>query len=483
MLRDLKSLGRDTVIYGLSTVVGRLVNVFLLPIYTHYLAPGDYGVASTVFAYLAFLNVVYAYGMDLAFMRFSGRGKDGETGNFSTPFFSVAATSILLSAAIYVFAGPVARLADVPPGLENVVKLSAWILALDAIAIVPFAELRLARRATAYAGIKTANIILNVALTYFFLGRLRLGVPGVFLAAMAASSATLTMLAPVVAKKLEFKFDRPLHKEMLHFGLPLIPAGIASMVVQVIDRPIMMRMSGDAAVGIYTANYKLGIFMQLIINMFDMAWRPFILPRAESPDVKRLIARVLTYFCAGSAVVVIAVSLFIRDVVALPLLGGKPLIHPDYWSGLPVVPWVLLAYFFNGVYYNFLTPVNLAKRNDLVAVATALGAIVNVAAILILLPRWGIVGAAAATLLAYVVMACVLYFLAQKVYPVDYEWARLTRVAAAFSASGALAWYFWDSPLWSRGLIVLTIPVILAASGFVAEDERAALRRRLARSA
>src|SRR4051812_36334885 len=133
MFSDLKKLGRDTLIYGLSTVVGRLLNVFLLPFYTHYLLPEEYGAVSTIFAYLAFLNVVYGYGMDLAFMRFSGKAGEGETRNFSTPFLSVAATSIGLSALISAGAGPLGALLGFPAAFQPVLRLAAWILAFDAV--------------------------------------------------------------------------------------------------------------------------------------------------------------------------------------------------------------------------------------------------------------------------------------------------------------------------------------------------------------
>jgi O-antigen/teichoic acid export membrane protein len=305
----------------------------------------------------------------------------------------------------------------------------------------------------------------------------------VFLAAAAASAATLLMLAPVIVRKLDFSFDRPLYKELLRFGLPLIPAGLASMVVQVIDRPILMALTSGAAVGIYTANYKLGIFMQMVVNMFDMAWRPFILPRGDEPGVKKLIARVLTYFCAGGAFVVLAVSLFIKDLVALPLMGGKPLIHPSYWPGLPIVPVVLLGYFFNGVYYNFLAPINLAKRNDLVVIATALGAVVNVAANLLLIPRLDIMGAAWATLAAYFAMALALYALGNQVFPVEYEWPRLARLAGVFAVCGVLARWAADGTAATRAGVLLSLPVLLGAVGFFSPEELAAARRRLSRFA
>jgi len=481
MLRQLKQLGRETLVYGLSTVVGRLLNILLLPFYTHALVPAEYGLVATLFSYIAFLNILYAYGMDFAFMR--NQDSAGKANGFSTPFLSLAATSIFFSILIYGAAGPLANAAGLPSGLEDLVRYAAWILALDALALIPFAELRLSHRAGAYAGIKVANIAINLILNYVFLVQLKMGIRGVFLANLAASSATLTLLTPVIAQKLQLAFDKGLYRSLLRFGLPLIPAGLASMMVQVIDRPILKALTDDAAVGVYQANYRLGFFMMMVVNMFDMAWRPFYLQKARDPQAKELLARVLTYFVLGGSMIVLGLSLFIADIVALPLLGGKPLIHPDYWSGLPIVPVVLLAYLFNGIYINLLAPVTLANRSEFVAYATGLGALVNVAANLFLIPRWGIMGAAAATLAAYAAMAGFLFYLGRGIYPLPYEYRRLARIGiclGTFSlAAMACRPYISSTPSWTafRLGLLAAMPLTLLVTGFFNEEELLVLKR------
>lgn len=487
MFGDLKRLGRETLVYGFSTVVGRLLNFFLLPFYTHTLAPPQLGVVAALFSYIAFLNVVYAYGMDFAFMReASVEQPQRKNAAFSTAFWSIAVTSLFFSALLHRaadFLGPSIGLA---PELSAVVGYSAWILALDAMALVPFAELRLSHRAGAYAGIKIANIVITLLLNYLFLAKLKMGVRGVFLANLAASSATLTMLSPVIARKLGAAFDRGIWRSLVGFGLPLVPAGLASMMVQVVDRPIVLAIAGAQAAGIYQANYKLGIFMMLVVSMFDMAWRPFFLQKAQDPDLKEVLARVLTYFAAGGALIVLAVSLFISDIAAFPVLG-RPLIHPAYWPGLTIVPVVLLGYLFNGLYVNFLAPVYLAKRSGLVVYATAAGAAVNVIANLVLIPRISIMGAAVATLLAYVAMAGVLHQLARRVFPIPYEYGRLAHlgaVFAAFAGIGALLFRLGGAPGFSLKLCLLVgMPGALAATGFFYEEEAAAFKNWLKRPA
>ncbi|MBI5631263.1 MAG: oligosaccharide flippase family protein [Elusimicrobia bacterium] len=487
MLKDIKQLGRESLLYGLSTVLGRFLNILLLPLHTYFLSPAELGVVATLFSYLAFLNILYGYGIDFAFMRHDpgsrGRSDSPARTCFSTAFWSLAATSLAFSGLIHAAAGPLSALAGVPASLSDAVRYSAWILAFDALALIPFAQLRLNHRAGLYAGVKIFNIAMNVALSYVFLARWRMGASGVFLANMISSCATLAALSPVLAAELEGLFDWPVYKSLLRFALPLVPAGLASMVVQVIDRPILKFLTDDATVGLYQANYRLGILMMMGINMFDMAWRPFFLQRGDAPDSKRLFARILTYFVLAGSAVLLFIHLFIASLVAIPILAGRPLIHPNYWIGLPIVPVVTASYLFNGIYVNMLAPVSLAKRTELVAYATAAGALVNVPANLLLIPAHGMMGAAWATLLAYATMALALFLMGRKVYPIDYEYGRLAHIALCLGAAGAGAYFLGlgvgSDRLGVRALLLLAFPAALVLTGFLEPEEQAALRKRI----
>jgi O-antigen/teichoic acid export membrane protein len=252
------------------------------------------------------------------------------------------------------------------------------------------------------------------------------------------------------------------------------------MAVQVIDRPILKYLTDDATVGIYQANYRLGIFRMMAVNMFDAAWRPFFLQRAADDAGRQVLARVMTYFVAAAGLLLLFLGLFIPQIVSLPLMGGRPLINPVYWAGLPIVPVVTLGYLFNGIYVNLLAPATLAKRSELVAYATGLGAAVNVATNLLWIPRWGMMGAAAATLAAYAAMAGSLYLMSRKVYPIAYEGGRLLRVAGCLAAVGlaarAIGLDFSPDRAAARLLLLLAFPVLLAFSGFCDEGEISALK-------
>lgn len=485
MLHELRRLMKETAIYGLSTVVGRLLNFLLTPFYTHALIPAEYGLVATVFSYLAFLNVVYGHGMDFAFMR---HFKEDDAPERRQAVFSTAQVSLVLwpavvSALLYVFAAPVARAAGLPPSLAVVARYAALILFFDAAALVPFAYLRMRHKAASYAGIKLVNIALNLVLNYVFLVRAPMGVRGVFLASAVTSVVTLILLTPVLLEELRPRFEGRLYAELLRFALPILPAGIASMMVQVIDRPILQAMTDARVVGLYQANYRLGIVMMLVVNMFDAAWRPFFLQRAGKPGAEEVFARVLTYFAALAGFVFLGISLLVPNLAALPLSHGRTLIHPAYWEGLPIVPVVTLGYVFNGLYINLLAPVTLAKKTERVAFATALGALVNVGTNLLWIPRWGMMGAALATLAAYAAMAGALYLMGRKLHPIPYETGRLAFALGAalvvLLAARSLGVTMASDKLGVRLGLLLAYPAALALGGFLYPDERRALLARL----
>lgn len=474
MLREMRSLARESLVYGLSTVLGRLLNFLLAPLFTHLLSPSDNGVVNTTYAYVAFLTVVFGLALDTAYLRL-GR-KDGKPDGrvFSTAFWTVAGAAFAFALALTAGAERLAPFLELPPGSEVVVRCAAWILALDAVCSLPFAELRAAQRASTYAAVKLASIALNIALCVLFVVYARLGVAGVFLANLLASTASLALLLPTLLRRVDGGPDAALLRPLLAFSLPLVPAGLASMVVQVADRPILLAYSDLAVVGVYSASYKLGVLMMLVVAMFDQAWKPYFLQRAGRPDLDALMARVLTWFSAGTAWVFLAVALLVEPVVTAPLLpGGKSIIHPLFWGGLPIVPVVAFGYLLAGLYYVMLAPLMVAGRTGAVAVATACGAAVNLAALLLLIPRGGMMGAAWATAAAYAAMALAVFVQGRRAHPVPYEWGRVGLVAAW---TGALFLAGSRLPAAGRFLLVAGYPAGLALARFLSPDEREEIR-------
>jgi len=484
LFKDIRSLGKETLIYGLSTVVARLLNFILLPFYTHYLAPGEYGIITTVFAYIAFFNIVYEYGMDQAYLRFAaGKSEEEAAAIFSTCWLSLAVTSTSLSALVFWNAEALACLGGLRAEAAPLVRYAACVLALDALNAVPFAELRLRHKAWQYVMTRVLNIATNAGANVLLLAGLHLGSRGVFIAALLASSVSLTLLAPVLIARLKPAFDGKLYPELLRFSLPLVPAGLGAMMVQVIDRPVMLRLTDDVTVGIYQANYRMGIFMLLINTMFDQAWRPFFLERAGKPGADALFGRVLTYYLLVGICVVLGLAFFLADIVTFPFFG-TPLIHPNYWGGLKVLPVILTAYLFHGAYINFLASITISKRTDLLPWITALGAAVSIGGNFALIPVMGMMGAAWSVFASYAAMACAMGLLGRKVHPIPYEWNRVGKILATGAAAAILALamrslhggtgVYW---VLSRLGILTMVPVTLYLVGFFEPDELEVLKR------
>lgn len=428
MIDKVKRLGKETLIYGTSTIVARLFNFFLVPVYTYYLATSQYGVIATVFAFMALFNIVYQYGMDQAYLRFAQDHKDKNV--FSTPFNAVLMTSVALSLIIYTLSPYIAAALGI--GRENayLIKYCCFILALDALNIIPFAKLRFEHRAWHFVIIRTVSIMVNVAGNLLALACFKAGVDGIFMAGIAASLASLILLLPVIKEDFKLAFDTKLFKAMFAFSWPFIPAGMASIMVNVIDKPLLSHLAGLSEVGIYQANFKIGVFMMLAVSMFDQAWRPFFIQASAKPDCKELFAEIFTYFAAAASWLFLGLSLLIPTIIQTKFLGFN-LIHESYWSGLNIIPLVLAGYLFYGFYINFMVAPVLTKKTKVLMFITLAGAAASVITNIILVPVIGIVGAGWAIFVSYVVMALALFIFLQRNYPVNYHYKKLSLMACA----------------------------------------------------
>ncbi len=432
MAKDIKRLGKETLVYGTSTVLARLLNFCLVPFYTYYLIPGQYGIIATVFAAVALFNVVFLFGMDQSYLRFASDAPD-KNKVFRQCFYGVLINGAVLGGLLWLFNESAARLIGITSQAGYLLKLAAVILFLDVLNMIPFTKLRLERRAWYFASVRTASIVVNVLGNIYFIAVLHKGIASILWANIFASLASLLLLSPVVYSELKqnysFAFDWKLEKEMLAFAWPFVPSGLASLFVSVIDKPILVHLAGPEQVGIYQANFKIGVFMMLIVSMFDQAWRPFFLAHAKDNDAKDTFARVLSYFAALASWVLLGLIFLIPDIIQSNLLGSFHLIAPAYWSGLAVIPLVLGGYFCYGLYVNFMVGPVLTKKTRVLLWITLLGAAVSITTNLTLVPQLGILGAGWAVLLSYATMAVALFCFTQRVYPICYEYKKLAALA------------------------------------------------------
>ena len=472
MIEKIKELSKDTVVYGISTIVGRFLNFILVPFYTNIFIPADYGVITNVYAFIAIMNIIFIYGMDAAYLKFS---KDKELGsekdNFSTPYFSVLILSFVFCLFILLLRNGIGSELAVPANYNYLLILVSAILFTDSIAVLPFIKLRIERKAKKFALFKIINISINVLLNLILILKYKMGIEAVFISNLAASAFTFLLLMPSVINSLKLSFSKKIFNRMLKFGLPYLPAGLASMIIQVIDRPIMEHLTDLKTLGIYQANYKLGIFMMLFVSMFQYAWQPFFMQEAGGAEAKKVFSKVMTYFTLAGSVILVLLSLFIDDFVKFEIFG-RTIIGSSYWSGLNIVPVILLAYLFNGLYVVFTAGIYIKEKSIYVPVITGIAAAVNIIINFILIPEMGIMGAALATLASYFVMSAGLYLVTRKFYKIEYEKKKIALIFFFVMITGIIYYVlYYNEQLFLIYKFLLLILFLASILFFIVDKE------------
>jgi O-antigen/teichoic acid export membrane protein len=434
----IKELVSDTAVYGLSSVVARFLNYLLVPFYTGFFEPAAYGVISLIYAAIVFLNVIFTFGMESAYIRYATEREQSKN------VFRTIQTALFLVGTVFAMlmllgSGWLMGLMSLDgDGASIMYILLIGILWFDTLSIVPYAELRLLRKSFTYAGYRIINVIINLTLNIYLVAYLGWGIEAVLWSNVIASGVTAIGLWIYTRAQFAGRFDTVILKQALLFGLPYVPNGLGFAVNEVIDRFFLNSMSPEHIqqiygiayspediTGIYNACYKLAIFMLLSVQMFRMAWQPFFMKYSKSEDNKPLFADVFDWFNILSASIFMLVSLFVYEIVAInvPILNGT-LIDSRYWEGLHIVPVLLLAYWFQGWFVVFSAGIFIKDQTAKLPVITLVGAAITLILNIILVPFMGMMGAAIATLVCYAVISIMLLRTAKKAMNIPYRVAR-----------------------------------------------------------
>jgi O-antigen/teichoic acid export membrane protein len=467
----LKSLLKDSLLYGVSSLLSRFLNFLLVPFYTHLLTPADFGVSNIIFALVAFCNILWQAGFDTAYLRL--RHDEDETGGkrlFATAFWSLCVTAGLGTAFLVLSAPWVAGGLAIPEAHRPLLRWAALILWLDALAVVPMAHWRFERRALNYSLLRVFNVVVNIGGNLYFVWHLRSGLPGIFWSNALASGVTLLPLMPLLFQQLRrhlpWIWDQTRLKSLLQLGLPMVPAGLYGIVNDIAGRLFIAWLLTDAAVsilypgtgwtvldmtGIFAAAWKLGIFGLLLTQMYRLAWQPFFMKHGKDTDAPRLfglILRLLLVFIGCSTGMVM---LWLDKWVAIPI-AGRRLIAEPYWGGLPLVPVILLAYAFQAVFIHFTVGIYLAKRTRYLLTSNGIGAAVTIMGNWLLIPYWGLWGACWSAVACYAVIAFLVARQSQKLFPIELGGWRLAVLGAWLLASHGLGlWVQMHPEDWSAG--------------------------------
>ncbi len=485
MREKLQTLASDTIVYGTSTIVQRFLTFLLTPLYTNFLTRQELGDVITLYSLIAFVNVLYAFGFESAFLRFYRRDADDRHSVFSHSAAIITLISLAFSLLVYACEGLILRSSSLGHSTSpSIFHMAILIPLFDALTIIPYAQLRMERKARRFAGTKLVVVAINVIANLLFVVQFHRGAAGVFEAGIVSSFVGLCFFLPTLIRHLRFRWNTSLLRQLSSFGLPTLPSGFSAIMLQVADRPILYAMTDASTVGLYSANYRLGIPMMLFASVFEYAWKPFYLSHADDPDAKSMFSRVFTYFSLVCALIFLLVSFFIGNIVQMPFIGGH-FIREDYWVGLGIVPIVAAAYYFTGVATNFAAGLHITKNTKYLPIATGAAALSNIVLNLLLIPLLSYIGAAWATLGAYLISAAVMYVYAQRVYRINYEWRRLVLLLVCTVAASVLSRFVTSGAALTEfglhlGIIALFL-ALLAVFGFFSASEQQLLRALISR--
>ena len=459
----LKKLAGQTVLYGFSTIVGRSVNFLLIFVHTAVFLEQELGGMTAFYAYVALFNVLYTYGMETSFFRYAKSSNQQDIYNLIQSH--VIVSTIILSSILLFFSSSLAAFVGYPDKQEYVIWL-VCIITIDTLVAIPFARLRLEGKAKRFAITKIINILLNVFLQVFFLVFCRniveydwfpalkpfisilytpdMGIGYVFLANLIANAFMFVLLYDFF---LSFRprVNWSLFRPILFYALPLLLMGLAGTVNAQIDKILLDNLLSNnfypgktarAAMGVYTASFKLAVFMNLVIQAFRYAAEPFFFSQAEDKQAPELFAKVMHYF------IVVCVVLWLILCFNLDILKIIFLRNPVYYEGIYVVPILLLANLFLGIYYNLTVWFKLTDRTIYGTYFALIGAFVTLTGNALLIPTIGYLGSAITMLIAYLVMAIICYFYGQRYFPIPY------RIKSALMHLGLASVLIWLSFQW-----------------------------------
>lgn len=469
----LRKLAGQTAIYGLSSIVARFLNFLLTPLYTSkgVFPPEEYGVITAFYAWAAFLTVLLTFGMETTFFRFANRPGSDAKSAYATAFYTVANIAAPFMLFSVVFSDGIAA-AMRYPGNGDLVWMLAIALGLDAMTAIPMARLRLEGRPWRFVAVNMTNIGVTVALSLWFFAYRKpldpgIGVGHVFLINLVASAVKLLLLLPLWPYFA--RIERALLRPMLAFAWPLAIAGLAGMVNETADRAVMKFLLpagiADEQLGIYGACYKLAVIITLFIQAFRMGAEPFFFSHAKEKNSKETFARIMNVFVAVCMAAFLAVMLFL-DVFKwfIP--------NPAYHEGLRVVPILMLANVFLGIYYNQSVWYKLTDRTKAGSSIALIGAGITLVLLFALVPRFGYMGAAWATLICYASMAAISYAWGQRHYPIPYN---VGRVLLYMAGAVALWWGCEQIKLTGAFDHAVRATALLAFIGVVLRIERRAI--------
>ncbi|MBB6501494.1 polysaccharide biosynthesis C-terminal domain-containing protein [Pedobacter cryoconitis] len=487
-----KFLGQ-TAVYGVSTILSRLLNFILTPIYVRAYLPGTFGILTKLFSYASLINAVLAFGMESTYFRYLNKYEDKKDAVYNNSFICIAFIAGLFlitgsvfsdSIAAWISNGDIGQSAD----YQKYVKYFVGILFVDAICVIPFAKIRADNKAFRYSVVKFLNIGSFVGLNLVFIYIIPAVIKHhwlmsgwfeswyryqwvgyVFISNLAASVLTFLVLLPEFLQ-IRFRFDKDLFLKMISYSWPILVANLSFIINENLDKIVLSKLLprsvADIDVGIYGAVCKIAMFLSIFITAFRLGAEPFFFSHAKNENARKTYATILHYFVIALSLLFVAL---VANIEILKYFISRDKAHlAQYWSGLPAVPYLLFGYVCLGIYMNLSIWYRLSDQTRFGLYISLVGAILTIVLNFVLIPKYSYMGSAWVSMLAYFVMMVISYVLGQKYYPIPYKLKRIAGYLITSVVLVILSFWVFNRNIYIGNLLLL---LFFAGIAYIEKDE------------
>jgi O-antigen/teichoic acid export membrane protein len=471
MFSILKNIAKHSIVYGLSDILSRAIGFLLIPLYTHYLTPSDYGTLELLDLTSYIIGLFLAMGIAQAVVRFYYEYSEKERRDqvISVALITLWIVSAAVLAVLISFSPLISRIVLKSADFHNMFNIMFISMVIGLSNEIPLTVLRIEEKSLKYLSFTLTKLTLTLTLNIIFIVKFHMGILGILYSGLIASLIIGTVITVYILRRTKISYSILVLRSMLGYSIPLMWSWFGMFVINFGDRFFLQKMMTTADVGIYSLAYKFGMLPNvLVLSPFLMIWGPKRFDLLKEPDAKEIYAKVFTYFLLIQFFVGLGVVIAIREIIQI-------VATPDYQDAFKYVSLILFAYIANGIYLYVQFGVHLEKKTKYLAYATIIGAILNVALNLLLIPRIGVWGAAIATFCSFFFLLVFIFLPSQRLYHISYEWGRILHMSVIAAALFAMGYFIEISNVYLSAAvkfaIALTFPFILALTRFYQPNE------------
>ncbi|KPK02989.1 MAG: hypothetical protein AMK71_00305 [Nitrospira bacterium SG8_35_4] len=472
-----KKIGKNTAVYSIGNLLNRLIGFVMIPVYTRYLVPSDYGIVSLIDITINLAATIIAIGLSGAVIRFYYDDDDPVQKKLviSTSVISMFMISIAASSLFILFSQQISYLVFDSGKYSKYLKIAFITLFFEMLSQLTMSYIRAKQQSLRYSLFSLSKLLLGLSLNIYLIVFLEWGVWGVLYSGLITNGIVTVVLLSITFAEVGFRFSLLKLQGMLKFGLPLIPSNIGMFILASSNMFFLQKYSTLSVVGTYSIGYKLGFAVNVIVvTPFLLFWSAYMYEIAKEKNAKELFSKILEYVAFMLIIVVFGLSVIIGDVVKL-------LLASEYWGSASVVPLIALTYLFWGLNCYFYLGINITKKTKYRSYSVTCGALIALILNYLLIPLYGALGAAGSTALAYLLMTAMNYYFSQRLYPIQYKFSRIVKMSIVslflFYVSKQLASDLSAINVILKVLILGFLPIILWALGFYKEEEKQFIKR------